>query len=83
VVYVIKKSQFLSLATTEIEQIDFTLTVSLAGLFMYKSNKRSTASDILILPASAGLIWSTNQCGGRVVFSPISSLPPHLMVQLL
>ena len=22
--------------------------------------------------------WSTNQCGGRVVFSPISSLPPHL-----
>jgi len=30
------------------------------------------------MPASAGLIRSTNHCGGRVVFSPISSLPPHL-----
>jgi hypothetical protein len=83
VVCVSKISQYLSLDTTETEQIDYIVIASLVGLFMYKSNKRSTASDILILPASAGLIWSTNQCGGRVVFSPISSLPPHLMVQLL
>jgi hypothetical protein len=40
VVYVTKKSQFLSLVTTEIEQIDFILIVGLAGLYMYKRLRR-------------------------------------------
>jgi hypothetical protein len=36
------------MVTIETGQIDFTVIAKLVGLFMSKSNKRSTGSDILI-----------------------------------